>query len=78
TFSVLPFMLQNTDRVATVPRHVAHTLSNTSALRSGALPFASPEFDLTMAWRLTTDRDPAEVLLRQIIEEVVGSQLRDA
>ncbi len=77
TFSVLPFMLQNTDRVATVPLHVAHTLSKTSNLRSGALPFVSPEFDLTMAWRLTTDRDPAEVLLRQIIGEVVRPHFRN-
>ncbi len=76
TFAVLPFVVQNTDRVATVPRHVAQALASNGALRSGALPFTSPEFDLTMAWRLTTDRDPAEVLLRQIINEVVGGHFQ--
>ncbi|MEM8689339.1 MAG: LysR family transcriptional regulator [Pseudomonadota bacterium] len=76
TFSVLPFVLQDTGRVATVPHHVAQTLSLNGPLRSSALPFTSPEFDLTMAWRLATDRDPAEMLLRQIIQDVVVSRFR--
>ncbi len=78
TFAVLPFVLRGTDRVATVPRHVAETLANSAPVRSDALPFASPEFDLTMAWRLTTDRDPAEVLLRRIVEQVVTTSVRQS
>ncbi len=77
TFSVLPFVLQNSDRVATVPRHVAQSLALSGPLRSSPLPFTSPEFDLTMAWRLATDRDPSEVLLRQIIQDAVVSSLQD-
>ena len=76
TFSVLPFVLQNTGRVATVPRHVAQTLALSGPLRDNPLPFTSPEFDLTMAWRLATDRDPAEILIRQIIQDVVVSRFQ--
>ncbi len=78
SFAVLPFVLQNTNHVATVPRHVADTLAAGGALRAGALPFASPEFDISMAWRLAVDRDPAEIVLRKIIQEVVVSHFRKA
>lgn len=76
SFAVLPFVLEATSHVATVPRHVADTLAARGALNARTLPFASPEFDLSMAWRLATDRDPAEQRLRQIIQEVVVSHFR--
>ncbi len=78
TFSILPFVLQETNLVATVPQHVSQTLARSEALRSEDLPFASPEFDLTMAWRLTADRDPAEEVFRQIVQDVVMSHFRKA
>lgn len=66
-FSVLPFVLKGTDRIATVPEHAANALTQHNALRSARLPFASPMFDLSIAWRATTDRDAAEQLVRDII-----------
>ena len=76
SFSVLPFLLQGTTRLATVPDYVANQLANQNALRSEALPFRSPEFDLSIAWRAATDRDPAESLLRNIIVDVVKEGVR--
>ena len=76
SFSVLPFLLQNTDRLATVPEYVANELASHNALRSDRLPFRSPKFDLSIAWRTTTDRDPAETLLRKIIVGVVRDGIR--
>ena len=78
TFSILPFVLQETNLVATVPQHVSHALARSQTLRSEDLPFSSPEFDLTMAWRLTADRDPAEEVFRQIVQDVVLSHFREA
>lgn len=77
-FSILPFVLRQTPCIATVPQHVSQTLARQEDLCGGKLPFSSPQFDLKMAWRLTTDRDPAEEMLRQIIEEVVTSHFRPA
>ncbi len=73
TFSMLPFVLPQTNLVATVPEHVSHALARAGALRPSDLPFSSPQFDLSMAWRLPADRDPAEEALRQIIQDVVIS-----
>lgn len=77
-FSILPFVLQDTACIATVPQHVSYTLAQQKTLCAAELPFASPQFDLKMAWRLTTDRDPAEECLRQIVEDVVSSHFRTA
>lgn len=74
-FSILPFVLQQTDLVATVPQHVSRALAQSEGLQSSDLPFPSPEFDLSMAWRMTADRDPAEEVFRQIVQDVVKSQL---
>lgn len=77
SFAVLPFLLRDTDRIATVPDYVANGLARQNALRSVKLPFGSPKFDLSMAWRTATDRDPAEALLRQVIIDVVGEARRN-
>ncbi len=77
SFSMLPFVLQETNLVATVPEHVSHALARSQTLRSAELPFPSPEFDVSMAWRLPADRDPAEEAFRQIVQEVVMLQFSD-
>ena len=77
SFAVLPFLLRQTDRIATVPAYVANELASYHELRSERLPFGSPKFDLSIAWRTTTDRDPAEALLRKIIVEVVRAKVRE-
>lgn len=66
-FGVLPFVLQNSQCLATVPEYIADTLSGQTDLTAKKLPFESPEFDLSIAWREATDNDPAEKLLRGII-----------
>ncbi len=78
SFSVLPYLLRGTSRVATVPAYVANELARRNALRSSNLPFSSPKFDISMAWRMTTDRDPGEKLLRKIVFDVVREVIRRA
>lgn len=71
--SVLPFVLQGTDRIATVPEQAAKALAGDyDTVCTSSLPFKSPKFDISMAWRSRTDRGPAEQLLprRVIVEEM--------
>lgn len=73
-FAVVPAVLRGTALVATVPDHLAAALDGQQGLRSAALPFESPEFDVSIAWRPTADGDPAERLLRELIVGVVGGR----
>ena len=73
-FAVLPFVLQATDYLATVPDHVADALAEEPGLAVAALPFESPGFDLSIAWRATTHQDPAETLLRDIIVRTIDGK----
>lgn len=73
-FAVVPYVLHGSGYLATVPEYLADTLVGRSGLRSSALPFDSPDFDISIAWRLTADGDPAESLLRDLIVEVIGGR----
>jgi LysR family transcriptional activator of mexEF-oprN operon len=76
-FSVLPFVLQGTDLIATVSEHAANAVAGDyDTVRTSALPFKTPKFDASIAWRLTTYRDPAEELLRRIIVEEMRGRFR--
>jgi hypothetical protein len=59
-FGSLPAVLAGTELLATVPEHVAQVLSAHGGLRCEALPFESPTYQLRLAWRAVTDKDPAE------------------
>lgn len=70
-FASLPQILQASDLLVTVPDYVADTLTAGSRLHAEPLPFKSPTFGLSMAWRAAVDSDPAERLLREIIAQAV-------
>ena len=72
-FAILPFVLTGSHQLATVPAYVAEALCRSSALIAHDLPFKSPEFDISMAWSATTDKDPAEMHLRKILVDVLQS-----
>jgi len=66
-FTVLPSLLADHELMATVPSHVAKSLSASHALYRYPLPFPSPQYDLAMAWRASIDKDKGERLLRDVI-----------
>lgn len=68
-FGVVPFLLADTDLLATVPAHLARALSQHPGLRADPLPFASPRFPLSLCWSATVDQEPAQVWLRRLVEE---------
>lgn len=72
-FGTLPSILSKTDYLATVPAYVARTFTALGGLRDEALPLASPTYDLSIAWRLVADSDPAEALLRKTMVSIFGT-----
>ena len=66
-FAVLPSLIRGTPYIATVPDYVAGAMAEHFGLIEGALPFDSPEFDISIAWHAAVDQDPAEAILRQVI-----------
>lgn len=74
-FAMLPFILKARNLVATVPDHAALAIAALPGLHVAELPFDSPRFDLSMAWRAAVDKDPAEQMLRDIVESSVKSAL---
>ena len=72
-FGTLPSILRDSALLATVPQHVALALATFPGLRSEPLPFLSPTFDVSMAWREAVERDPAEIWLRAMLVDALGS-----
>jgi LysR family transcriptional activator of mexEF-oprN operon len=70
-FASIPKIIQASDLVVTVPDYVADTLIDGDGLVAEKLPFNSPTFSLSMAWRAAVDNDPAERLLRDIIAQAI-------
>lgn len=77
-FGVLPFLLAGTDLLATVPAHLAHAVSTHAGLRVDPLPFTSPRFPLSMCWSAPSDKEPAHVWLRRVVEDACQKALRIA
>lgn len=71
-FGSLPAVLAGTDLLATVPDHAARALSAQAGLRWEPLPFESPTYAISMAWRAAGDRDPAEAWLRQAMLQALA------
>lgn len=76
-FAVLPYVMDGTKYLATVPQYVAEVLCQRHPLTALPLPFKSPEFDLSIAWNAVTDKDPAETLLREIIVKCLRPMITD-
>lgn len=71
-FAVAPVILRGSALIATVPHYLAVSLAAQPGLKMGRLPFASPEFDISIAWSPTTDSDPGEKLIRDQMVDIVG------
>lgn len=72
-FSSLPYLLEHSELVATVPDHVAKALArNHGSLSASDLPFPSPTFDLSMAWRAEVAADPAETWMRRLLVDCIA------
>jgi len=66
-FASVPFLVAQSDLIATLPRRLAVSFSKAVRLQLLEVPFAMPPFRLTMLWHERVDSDPAHSWLRQLV-----------
>ncbi|MFY9557155.1 MAG: LysR substrate-binding domain-containing protein, partial [Blastocatellia bacterium] len=69
-FASVPFIVAESDLIATVPRRLALRFSKPLKLQVLHIPFAIPPFRLTMLWHERVDSDPAHAWLRGLVAGV--------
>ena len=69
TFLALPYLLVGTQRIATVPRGIAHELVRQHPLRVVKPPLAIPGFTMHQAWHEIHRNDPGHRWLRSRVAE---------
>ncbi|MFC5519911.1 LysR family transcriptional regulator [Polaromonas jejuensis] len=72
-FAALPFLLQGSDAVATLPLHAARALAARTGLRLLPCPLDMPRYPIELGWRMDTLRDPA---IKEV-KAVVGGLLAE-
>ena len=70
-YATAPHIVTTTDLACTMPR----SLAKQSGLKVFSLPFDVPPVNIHMYWHKSTDADPANIWLRNLLFEVLG-QLR--
>jgi LysR family transcriptional regulator, mexEF-oprN operon transcriptional activator len=68
-FSALPFLLQGTDALATMPSHAARAITASSRLATSPPPLPFPQYSFGLSWRFDATREPAVKFVR---DEITG------
>lgn len=71
-FSALPYLLLDSDALATIPLHAARTLAKYHPLRLIQPPVAMPAYGIDLGWRRDALRDPAVVNMKQTIAAILA------
>lgn len=72
-FASVPFIVAESDLIATIPRRLALRFSKALRLQVLPVPFTIPPFRLAMLWHERMDSDPAHAWLRALIADTSGS-----
>lgn len=67
SFLALPFVLETSDMVASVPARFARRMTRMAAVEPFDLPLELPLFDVRMLWHPRTDHSPAHEWLRALM-----------
>ncbi|MEH3087617.1 MAG: LysR family transcriptional regulator [Xylophilus ampelinus] len=67
SFLALPFVLETSDMVASVPARLARRMERMAAVAPFDLPLELPLFDVCMLWHPRTDHSPAHEWLRELM-----------
>jgi DNA-binding transcriptional LysR family regulator len=70
-FSSIPYYLLGSDTIATLPTYAARTYAQRIGLTYSPVPFSMPDFELSMIWHASLDKDPAQRWLRALVAESV-------
>jgi LysR family transcriptional regulator, nod-box dependent transcriptional activator len=65
----IPFMLQGTQLVATLPEHLAQTLAKLAPIKLMPVPFETPDTREVVIWHKRNEPDPGHAWLREILIE---------
>ena len=71
-FASVPFIVADSDLIATVPRRLATGFSEALELQVLPIPFSLPPFRVSMLWHERVDSDPAHAWMRGLIAETVS------
>ena len=63
----IPFLLEGTELIATLPEHLARVLAKLAPVKVLPLPFATPETREVVIWHKRNEPDPGHAWLREII-----------
>ncbi|TWC23059.1 MULTISPECIES: LysR family transcriptional regulator [unclassified Pseudomonas] len=66
-FAALPFLLQGSRAVATIPGHAARAIAAFGSLTLLPCPLVLPRYPIELGWRTHTQMDPAVVKVREAI-----------
>lgn len=67
SFLALPFVLETSDMVASVPARLARRMTRMATVSLFDLPLELPTFDVRMLWHPRTDHSPAHEWLRDLM-----------
>ncbi|HVF90273.1 MAG TPA: LysR family transcriptional regulator [Blastocatellia bacterium] len=73
-FASVPFLVSDSDLIATVPERLALKFSKLAKLQVLPVPITIPPFRLTMVWHERVHADPAHSWLRNLIAEIAAEQ----
>ncbi|BAY85806.1 transcriptional regulator LysR family protein [Calothrix parasitica NIES-267] len=68
-FLIVPSLLSNTEFIATLPAQIV-ALAPNSNIQTSTLPLEIPGFSVGMLWHRKNDSDPANIWLRELIEQL--------
>ncbi|HIK44519.1 MAG TPA: hypothetical protein IGR64_06470 [Leptolyngbyaceae cyanobacterium M65_K2018_010] len=69
-FLVAPFVLLDTDLIATLANRIAHRFAATQPLKILPLPFELEGFSVSMRWHQSHETSPANQWLRRLMTEI--------
>ncbi|GED89391.1 LysR family transcriptional regulator [Streptomyces sp. NPDC091412] len=77
-FSMLPYLLEQTDLIAIVPEYVGEVFASSHQLRMVRLPFDTEPIEVALYARHESSRSPSQRWLVQFMSEVLGERVSPA
>ena len=77
-FPTVPFVLKRLPVLANMPSLAASFYAKAYGLEQCSSPSASPRFEVSLAWHVRTDVDPAFVWFRDVVADLVSRLEREA
>jgi LysR family transcriptional activator of mexEF-oprN operon len=75
-FSSVPFYLSDSAEIATLPEYAAAIYAERFGLSLSPVPFAMPDFVLSIIWPARLERDPAHSWFRAVVTECAAALSR--